>query len=176
MLKVMKLLRRLRYLLRQREAEADLAEEIEFHRLMMGESRRSDLGNVTLAREDARAVWIWPWLESLWQDVAYAVRDLRRNPGFTTTALLVLGVAIGVNVSLFITFRTVVYQPWPVKEPEAVAQIMIRMPDGSLFGEAFRPIEYRLVAPHARSFSGLAHPLGESIRFGGAKYEIIGVA
>jgi hypothetical protein len=43
-------------------------------------SRRA-LGNVTLAREDARAVWIAPWLESVYQDIRYAVRSLRRQPG-----------------------------------------------------------------------------------------------
>jgi len=90
-----KLIRRLRYLLRLPNAEAELREELEFHRAERqrqlerdglptteaeDRSRRA-LGNTTLAREDARAVWIWPWLESVWQDIVYAIRGLRREPG-----------------------------------------------------------------------------------------------
>jgi hypothetical protein len=80
-----RLLRRLRYLIRQRQIEAELAEELESHRAMTQErlersgvpsieasyaSQRA-LGNLTLAREDAREVWIWPSPERLWQDVRY---------------------------------------------------------------------------------------------------------
>ncbi len=80
----MKFLRRLRYLLRQRQMERDLAEEIDFHNEMNGDSR--EMGNLTRSREDARAVWIWPWLQSVWQDLAYGFRNLRREPGFTLVA------------------------------------------------------------------------------------------
>jgi hypothetical protein len=66
-------------MLRLSRFDADLAEELETHRAMkqaeleqsgmrraeaIAASRRA-LGNITLAREDARAVWIWSWLESL---------------------------------------------------------------------------------------------------------------
>src|SRR5256885_16900333 len=96
------LFRRLAFLLRNRRVQDDLAEEIEFHRALHqaslegsgmarveaeAESRRA-MGNVTLAREDARAVWLWPWLESVWQDVAYALRVLGGEPAF---ALLAIG-------------------------------------------------------------------------------------
>ena len=91
------LLRRVWYVIRQRQFERDLAEEIEFHRAMAqrdleqrglgaataDRAARRLLGNTTLAREDSRGVWIWPWLESIWQDAAYAMRNLRRQPGFT---------------------------------------------------------------------------------------------
>src|SRR5690242_9943708 len=99
----MKTLRRIRYLFEQRRMEQDLAEEIEFHRTMSGEPR--DLGNITQSREDARAVWIWPWLQSVWQDATYALRSLRKQPGFTLIALLALGTAIGLNTSFFTVFN-----------------------------------------------------------------------
>ena len=78
------LLRRLWSLLRQRQHERDLAEEVESHRAMLQDrfersglsptegdyvSRRA-IGNVTLAREDARDVWIWRWLDTPARDIA----------------------------------------------------------------------------------------------------------
>src|SRR6476660_4075110 len=108
------LLRRVWYVIRQRRFERDLAEEIEFHRAMAqrdleqrgvdaatadGAARRL-LGNTTLAREDSRGVWIWPWLESIGQDAAYAMRNRRRQPGFTTVVIAVLATVIGLHTTL----------------------------------------------------------------------------
>src|SRR5947209_7329808 len=75
------------------------------------------LGNLTLARENSRAVWLLPWIESLWQDLAYGVRGLRRQPGFTLVAVAALAVAIGLNASLFTVFNAIALRPWPVKDP-----------------------------------------------------------
>jgi hypothetical protein len=67
-----KLFRRVRFWIRSRQGDAELAEELEFHRALMeaADASRRAMGNVTLAREDARAVWIRPWIESVWQDAA----------------------------------------------------------------------------------------------------------
>ena len=111
----MKLLRRVKYWLRARQNQAELAEEIEFHRVMGGA-----MGNTTRAREDARAVWISPWLESVMQDVRYALRNLRAHPGFTSVAILALGCAIGLNTSLFTVFNAIAIRPWPVHDADHV--------------------------------------------------------
>ena len=109
------LVRRLRYWFRQRELEDALRDELEFHRALKQQeleangllpqdahlAARREMGNVTRAREDARAAWVWPWLESIWQDAAYAARTLRRQPGFTLLSVVVLGVAIGLKTDLF---------------------------------------------------------------------------
>lgn len=149
-----KFLRRLRYCLLHRRMEAELAEEMEFHRALLAESgaARAVIGNTTLAREDARAVWIWPWLESLWQDVAYGIRTLRRQPGFTLTALVALGSAIGINTSLFTIFNAFALRPWSVHEPARVVRLH-RYWRGA--GEDFAIAEYRYLAQHSRTFSGL---------------------
>ena len=55
----MKLFRRIDYWMHRRKRDAELAEELEFHR---SQSDAPALGNTTLAREEARAIWIWPWL------------------------------------------------------------------------------------------------------------------
>ena len=108
------LLRRVWYIVRQRQLEAELAEEMEFHRAM---SKGRDFGNATRAREESRAVWIWPWLESLWQDGAYALRNLRRQPGFTTVVVVVLGTVIGLHTTLLTVLAGVMLRPWPGMSP-----------------------------------------------------------
>jgi hypothetical protein len=79
-----------------------------------------DERNTTLAREDARAVWIWPWLESVTQDARYAVRNLRAQPGFAAIAILTLGCAIGLNTRLFTVFNAIGLRPWPVHPTAAL--------------------------------------------------------
>jgi predicted permease len=76
------------------------------------------MGNMTLAREDARAAWIAPWLETIWQDVRYGVRALRRNPGFASVAIMTLGLGIGATTALFSVADTILWKPLPVVNPE----------------------------------------------------------
>jgi predicted permease len=159
-----KLLRRFRYWLHHRQMEAELAEEMEYHRTMLASEgiARHAMGNATLAREDARAVWIWPWLESFWQDAAYALRAMRREPGFTLTALVALGCAIGINTSLFTIFNAVALKPWPVHEPSRVVRLNRFTREG---GGDFGIAEYRYFAQRARAFSGLiAMRNGEQVK------------
>jgi hypothetical protein len=105
-------LRRLLYLLRFRHHADELTEELELHRSMKIEELESRgwseaetrleaariLGNLTQAREDVRRVWLWPWFESVLQDLGYAVRSLHNQPGFTVIAIATLTVAIGLNM------------------------------------------------------------------------------
>ena len=159
-----RLLRRLRYWWSRGEMDAELAEEMEFHRVMLAEQgvEARAMGNTTLAREDARGVWIWPWIESLWQDAAYAMRTMRKAPGFTFTALLALGSAIGINTSLFTIFNTVALQRWAVRDPSRVVTIHRFVPQG---GESFGIAEYRYLAQNAQSFSGMiAMQNGEKVK------------
>src|SRR4029078_9386049 len=96
-----KVWRRVVSLLRLRRIDAELREEMEVHRSLSGTKA---FGNPPLAHEDARAVWLAPWLESVWQDARHGVRVLRRDRAFTIVAAAALGVAVGLNTSLFATF------------------------------------------------------------------------
>src|SRR3984893_2623986 len=129
------IVRRLWNLIRPRQLDAALAEEIDFHRVMKQqeveargiepvearfEAQRA-LGNITRAPEAARAVWIWPWLESIWQDAAYVVRTFRRQPGFTAAVLLTLALGIGANAAIFSVVDAVLLRPAPYPAPDRIA-------------------------------------------------------
>ena len=130
-------LRRLRARIRYRSFEADLRQELETHRAMVEEDLTSSgaaapdaraaasrtLGNMTLAREDARSVWYAPWLESVWQDVRFGARSLRRSPVFTVTALLIMAIGIGLNTAMFTAFNAIALREWPVENDDALVLI-----------------------------------------------------
>jgi len=161
---MIRLFRRLRYWLQRARMDAELAEEMDYHRELLARDGGSGavMGNATLAREDARGVWICPWLESLWQDVSYGIRTLRRQPGFTLTALLALGSAIGINTSLFTVFNAFALQPWPVRDPARVVTVHRFVPAG---GRDLGIAEYRYLADHSHTFSGLiAMRNGEQVK------------
>jgi putative ABC transport system permease protein len=77
-------------------------------------------GNVLLARERSREIWGWLWAERLWQDIRYALRGLRRNPGFATVALLSLMLGIGASVALFSVVYGVLIAPYPYAKPNEI--------------------------------------------------------
>ena len=115
-----KLLRRLGHLFRQSRFEAELDEELAFHREMKrrelvlkgihapGAVER-ELGNLTLFQDDSRDVWIWRWLQSLAQDIKFAFRLFTRDRGFALTAVLVLAVGIGMTNAVFTMVNGLLY-------------------------------------------------------------------
>jgi hypothetical protein len=56
-------------------------------------------------------------LNSLWRDLRYAARTLTRSPGFTIIAVLVMGLGIGANITLFTVVRSVLLNPLPFRDP-----------------------------------------------------------
>ncbi|MGH9204843.1 MAG: ABC transporter permease, partial [Vicinamibacterales bacterium] len=74
--------------------------------------------NVTLVKEDTRRIWVPLWVEQLWQDAHYAVRMLRRNPGFAATVVATLALGIGMNTAVFSVINAVLLRPLSYPQPE----------------------------------------------------------
>ena len=123
------LFRRLRYLLNRRRYDRELASDMEFHCEMAAREGARDPGNTLRLREEAREAWGWMWLERFAQDLRYAARMLRKSPGFTIAAVLMLAIGIGVNVAAFGFFNFVLWRPLPVRDPATLLRLERRAPD-----------------------------------------------
>ncbi|HEY6988422.1 MAG TPA: ADOP family duplicated permease [Bryobacteraceae bacterium] len=89
-------------LFRRRRLEADLEAELEFHREMTGaHGNPIGLGKTSVIKEQALDLWRFTFIENIWRDIRYAIRSLSRSPGFVLSALLSLGLGIGVNTAMF---------------------------------------------------------------------------
>jgi predicted permease len=123
------LFRRARYLLNRRRHDRELAEELEFHREMAARAGGMRVGNTLRLREEARDAWGWTWLDQGAQDLRYAARVLRRSPGFTVAAVVMLAIGIGVNVAAFNFFNVAFLKPLPVRDPHSLLRFERRAPD-----------------------------------------------
>jgi predicted permease len=103
------------------------------------EARRL-FGNATVKREEARDVWTFPKLETIGQDVRYALRLLRRSPMFATIAVLALGIGIGAATAVFTLVDAVLLRKLAVHNPDELVVLRwhspatARMPAPSLSG------------------------------------------
>ena len=164
-----KLLRRLWYIVRQRRMQADLAEEMTFHREMhakMGGSRQ--FGSAALAADDAHDAWVSPWLRDIGQDVRFAARLLIKDPRFTLTAVLALALGIAVNNTIFTIINTAVLRDLPFEGPDRLVSIGTWDTRGRESGVSYQDFnDWRAMT---RAFTGLAAFTGRNVNLSGDVY------
>ena len=109
------------------ERQHDFEREVRTHLELEADERRDSgmesedaryaairaFGNQTLIGEDVRALWGRPSLDALVQDLRYAVRTMRRSPGFSAIAVGSSALGIGACSAIFAIFNVAVFKPLP---------------------------------------------------------------
>jgi len=129
--------RKLLNLVRQDRLRREIDRELLFHideranefiasGMTKDEARRAarrQFGNYQQYQERTRDMDIHVWLEALVQDLRYAIRGLRKNPGFTVAAIVTLAVGIGATTAVFTVLNGVLIKPLSYSEPERLAGV-----------------------------------------------------
>src|SRR5579872_3399974 len=119
-----------------RRRNRELQEEIDAHlqmaiadRVERGEAEEAarqaaarEFGNILLVQDVTRQMWGGGWFEQLDRDLRYALRQLRKSPGFTITATAMLAVAICANSTVFSWIDGTMLRPIPESEERRVGK------------------------------------------------------
>lgn len=114
---------------------------------------RKKFGNALVTAEAARNVWGWVWLEQFLQDVRYATRQLRRDPGFSVTAVIVLALGLFASTVIYAFVDAALVKPLPYRSPERLLALFERIPIGDRYHLSYR--DYAEWKSRNRVFSSL---------------------
>jgi len=115
---------------------------------------RRQFGNLTLLREERYRFRALPAVESMWQDLRYAARSCRRNPGFTAAVALTLALGIGANTAIFTICNAILLRPLPYRDPDRLVMLWER-PLGSAESYAVAPANFLDWRAQTHSFDGV---------------------
>ena len=133
-------LNKLRFFAKRQKFEADLAEEMAYHRELKQQDLQSagldkteahyatnrEFGNATVLKEQSRDV-VGFWFETTLQDFRFALRQLRKNLGFTFTAIVMLALGMAASVAIFAFVDAALLKPLPYKDPSRLVGVFERV-------------------------------------------------
>lgn len=161
------ILTRIRGLLQRRRVAREVDDELQFHVEMETESnvrrgmspiearRRAllALGGIVRTKETIRDVRTLS-VEAIWQDTRYALRGMKKRPGFTSLAVVTLALGIGVNAASLAVAYGILVRPLPYVEPSRVIILNLLFADGGDLG--FSPGALQEWLPHLRTVEAAA--------------------
>lgn len=173
----------LRALFRREQVEREMNEELRAYvemaikeKMKQGVSRkeaaravRLERGSLEDAKEEARAAGWESFVEMCWQDSRFALRMLRKNPGFTAIAVLTLALGIGANTAIFSVFDALLLRPLTYSNAERLVAIHEAIPKLSNLAPLI-PVNashFRYWQKNARSFSQLILLSGNTFTLSG---------
>src|SRR3954464_11159991 len=106
-----------------------------------------EFGSLTSVKDRTREVGWETQLESLWRDVRYASRTLRKSRTFTAVAVLILALGIGINTAIFSAINAIMLRQLPVEHPEELISLAAVYPNG--IEPVFSYAAYRRIATDA---------------------------
>jgi predicted permease len=150
--------------------EQETSEELRFHidrqtaaniaaGMSAPEARRQAMlqfGAVEGVKENCREQRRGFWLETLWADVRYGIRMLRKNPGFAAIAILTLALGIGANTAIFSVLDAVILKPLPYPQADRLALIWTELRDAGQTRVPFSGPDMMDVKRRSRLFQDVA--------------------
>jgi putative ABC transport system permease protein len=163
---VLRLARKIWSFFRRQQFQQDLAEEVDFHREQLEAQLRADgmsahaaharaarqFGNELRVRENSIERVEFRF-ETTVQDIRYGIRQLRKNPGFAATAVLVLGLGIGATTAIFSAVNPILFKSLPYPHADRIMSVF-EMKDGGSRLPSFAT--FRGIAERSQSFEAMA--------------------